>query len=140
MSAFTPPRCRVCPDGFAELADVSVGDAWLERFTADPSMADGVSDLIARTELGDRLLGSLEPDWLTLLPTTPEELLATQTETHRIKRRVLRGRRWLRRLAGRRLPDYPGLDLEPGLTDAAAGIRDLAEETLFRALGTVRHS
>jgi len=45
MRAFTPPRCRLCPDGLAELSDVSVGDAWLERFTGSV----GVSDLIART-------------------------------------------------------------------------------------------
>ena len=32
MHALTPPRCRLCPDGMAELADLSVGDAWLERF------------------------------------------------------------------------------------------------------------
>jgi len=29
--ALSPPRCRVCPDALAELADVSIGDAWLDH-------------------------------------------------------------------------------------------------------------
>ena len=32
LAAIVPPRCRVCPDALAELADISVGDAWLQRF------------------------------------------------------------------------------------------------------------
>ncbi len=96
MAAYTPARCRLCPDGLAELADVSVGDAWLDRFTEDPAASDGVSDIIVRTELGRRLVEGLAPDTLTLIPATPDEMLASQAETHRLKRRVLRGRTWLR--------------------------------------------
>ena len=48
---------------------------------------------------------------------------------------VFRGRRWLRRLAGRPVPEYPGLAMKPSAADKLAGLRDLGEETLFRALG-----
>ena len=57
MTAFTSPRCRLCPDGLAELADLSIGDAWLERFEGTP----GVSDLIARTPAGVEMLHCLAP-------------------------------------------------------------------------------
>jgi coenzyme F420 hydrogenase subunit beta len=67
MTAFTPPRCRLCPDGLAELADLSIGDAWLERFAGTP----GVSDLIARTPAGAEMLEGLAPDRLTLISATP---------------------------------------------------------------------
>ena len=139
MGAYTPPRCRLCPDALAECADVSVGDAWLDRFTDDPAFADGVSDVIARTPVGERLVAELAADHrLTLLPATPAEMVASQTEAVRIKRRVLRGRLWLRRLAGRPVPDYPGLNVEPSLAEEAAGLRDAAEERLFRTVGDLR--
>jgi coenzyme F420 hydrogenase subunit beta len=135
MGAYTPPRCRLCPDALAELADISVGDAWLDRFTDDPAVADGVSDVIARTPAGERLIRELVPDRLTLSPAAPAEMLASQTEAYRIKRRVFRGRCWLRRIAGRPVPHYPGVPSEPSVADKLAGFRDLGEETLFRALG-----
>lgn len=139
MGACTPPRCRLCPDALAELADISVGDAWLDRFTDDPGVADGVSDVIARTPRGARLIGALVPDRLTLTAATPAEMVASQAEAYRIKRSVFGGRRWLRALAGRPVPEYPGIPTEPSLADKVAGVRDLAEETLFRAVGDRRY-
>ena len=32
---FTPMRCTMCPDQLAELADISLGDAWLPEFRGD---------------------------------------------------------------------------------------------------------
>jgi len=139
MAAYTPPRCRLCADALAECSDVSVGDTWLDRFTDDPAVADGVSDVIARTPAGERLVGELMADRLSLMPATPDEIIASQAEAVRIKRQVLRGRLWLRRRAGRAVPDYPGLDLEPSAADRLAGLRDLAEETFFRAVGDLRY-
>jgi coenzyme F420 hydrogenase subunit beta len=139
MGAYTPPRCRLCPDALAECADVSVGDAWLDRFTDDPAFSDGVSDVIARTPLGARLVAELAETRLILQPAAPGEIVASQGEAVRIKRHVLRGRLWLRRLAGRRVPDYPGLALRPSVGDRLAGLRDHGEETLFRAVGDLRY-
>jgi coenzyme F420 hydrogenase subunit beta len=140
MGACTPPRCRLCPDALAECADVSVGDAWLERFEHDPAFAEGVSDVIARTPLGERTLDELAAGGrLSLLPATPDGMVTSQSEAVRIKRHVLRGRLWLRRLAGRPVPDYPGLDLEPSPSEVTAGLRDAAEEALFRAVGDLRY-
>ena len=82
---------------------------------------------------------SLTPDWLTLMETTPEEMVASQVETHRAKRRVYRGRCWLRALTGRAVPDYPGILQSPSIADRAAGIVDFAQETVFRAVGDLRY-
>jgi coenzyme F420 hydrogenase subunit beta len=134
MRAFTPPRCRLCPDGLAELADVSVGDAWLERFTGSV----GVSDLIVRTPVGEALVKRLSGEYLTLLPAGPCEMLRSQRETLELKRRVWRGRTWLRRWAGRRVPAYPGLPQQVGLGDKLVGLRDAADEVVQRKLASVR--
>jgi len=127
--AHVPPRCRVCPDALAELADVSVGDAWLERFTG----SDGVSDVIARTPAGERLLEDAAGS-LVLQPASPEEMVASQKETYRVKRDVCRGRLWLRSRAGRPVPTYPGLKLSASAGDRARGVDDAVQERLFRFL------
>ncbi len=134
MRAFTPPRCRLCPDGLAELADVSVGDAWLERFAGSA----GVSDLIVRTPVGEALLRRLAGDRLTLTPAGPAEMLRSQRDTHELKRKVWRGRMWLRQWAGRRVPVYPGVPHQVRLSDKLAGLRDAADEVFHRRLAARR--
>lgn len=134
MRAFTPPRCRLCPDGLAELADVSVGDAWFERFTGSV----GVSDLIVRTPAGEAQIKRLSGEYLTLLPAGPCEMLRSQRETHELKRKIWRGRTWWRRWAGRRVPTYPGLPHHVPLGDKLAGLRDVADEVVQRKLASLR--
>jgi coenzyme F420 hydrogenase subunit beta len=133
LAAIVPPRCRVCPDALAELADISVGDAWLQRFEG----SDGVSDLVVRTPAGERLLADLAGR-LQLTSASPDEVIASQSETYRVKRDVCRGRLWLRSRAGRPLPVYPGLDLEASPHDRWLGIADAAQERLFRVLADRR--
>jgi len=129
FTALTPPRCRLCPDALAELADVSVGDAWLDRFTG----SNGVSDIIVRTPAGERLLDDAA-EYLVLEAASPGEMISSQSETHRVKRDVCRGRFWLRSLAGRPLPDHPGLALSASPSDRLRGVADVARERLFRSL------
>jgi coenzyme F420 hydrogenase subunit beta len=129
VAALTPPRCRICPDALAELADVSVGDAWLDRFTG----TDGVSDLIARTPAGEHLVEAAA-GYLVLQAASPADMVASQSETRRAKRDVCRGRLWLRSKARRPLPEYPGLELAASPGDRLRGVADAAQERLFRSL------
>ena len=76
---------------------------------------------------------------LELIEATPDEMVASQSETYRVKRYVCRGRLWLRSLAGRPLPAYPGLDLEASARDRWLGVADAAEERLFRHLADRRY-
>jgi coenzyme F420 hydrogenase subunit beta len=50
---FTPLRCTMCPDQTAELADISLGDAWLPELRSEKR---GASIVISRTEKGRNLL------------------------------------------------------------------------------------
>lgn len=134
VAAHTPPRCRICPDALAELADISVGDAWLERFEG----SDGVSDLIVRTPAGERAAAAIAGR-LRLQDATPEEMVASQSETYRVKRDVLRGRLALRAAAGRSVPAYAGLDLRAGARDALLGALDAGRELLYRRLADRRY-
>ena len=129
VAALTPPRCRICPDALAELADVSVGDAWLERFEG----SDGVSDIIVRTPAGERLL-EVAASSLVLHAGSPEEMVASQRETRLVKRNVCRGRLWLRWRAGRSRPESPGLERAASPGDRLRGVADAAQERLFRSL------
>jgi len=51
---YVPRRCLICPDLTNELADLSVGDTWLEEYTG------GWSTVISRSELGAELLAEAE--------------------------------------------------------------------------------
>ncbi|MCX6373648.1 MAG: Coenzyme F420 hydrogenase/dehydrogenase, beta subunit C-terminal domain [Actinobacteria bacterium] len=129
VAALTPPRCRICPDALAELADVSVGDAWLDRFNG----TDGVSDIIARTPAGERLVETAA-GYLVLQAASPADMVASQSDTRRAKRGVCRGRLWLRSKTRQPLPAYPGLELAASPGDRLRGVADAAQERLFRSL------
>ena len=99
----------------------------LDRFAG----SDGVSDVVVRTPAGERLLAAAA-EYLSLQPAGPEEMIASQSETHRVKRDVCRGRLWLRSLARRSLPSYPGLALSASFGDRLRGVAAAAQERLFR--------
>lgn len=117
-------RCRLCPDALAELADISVGDAWLPGFAGSP----GVSDLVVRTPRGQEIIDRVAPGSLILADAQPAEIVRSQAETLHLKRVVYRGRMWLRGLARRPQPQNPGVQLMPSLRDRWQGFRDLAKE------------
>ncbi len=93
----------------------------------------GVSDVIARTPAGERLLEDAAGS-LVLQAASPEEMVASQKETHLVKRDLCRGRLWLRSLVGRPAPAYPGLELSASAGNRLRGVADAAQERLFRFL------
>jgi len=135
MFGYVPTRCRLCPDALADLADISVGDAWLDRFDGTP----GVSDLIARTEAGVAMLEELSPDALVLEEARPGDMVASQKEAYVQKRLIYRGRRWLRQLAGRAVPQYPGVPGVVTTADRLHGARDLARQVFYKTIGDLRY-
>lgn len=52
---FTPIRCLMCPDQTAELADISLGDAWLPEIKNDEL---GESMVVCRTKIGEKIFSS----------------------------------------------------------------------------------
>lgn len=112
-------RCKLCPDGVGESADVSAADLWDADESGYPRFTDrdGVSALIARTARGYELVvEAAAAGVLELHPIRIERLAAVQPYQDQ-RRRTLAGRLLGSVLAGRRVPQYRGF----GLLALAAG-------------------
>ncbi len=82
---FTHPRCLVCPDQTAELADLSVGDAWGRR----PVSLLGISTAIERSARAAEILRTAAQDGcIELEPATRQEVIATQRQCLATKKRL----------------------------------------------------
>jgi coenzyme F420 hydrogenase subunit beta len=70
-------RCKVCPDAIGEVADVSCPDGWVMKdgVPLHEEGPDGVNLVVARTELGRRLVeAAVRSGHLETAPCTMEEL------------------------------------------------------------------
>lgn len=104
-------RCKLCVDGTGESADIAVGDYWYSDSSGDPIFNDapGRSVVIARTEYGASLVREAISEGLII--ATPIEDLSTlhSIQQHQVHRRkTLYARLAGRRLAGIKVPSYPG--------------------------------
>lgn len=106
-------RCKICPDGVGESADIVAADFWRSDDQGYPLFeeADGVSALIARTELGARLVAeAVTAGVIETRPLEPDDLARVQP--FQVQRRsTLWGRLLGARLAGVRVPRYVGFSL-----------------------------
>ncbi len=111
-------RCKVCPDGVGEAADIVAADYWHADADGYPvfTEGDGVSALLTRTERGHEVVqraltaGVLEGHDLDLGALAGVQPLQVD------RRRTLLARTIGARLAGRRVPRYRGyhlLELSP---------------------------
>lgn len=53
---FTPFHCAICSDGVCELADISLGDAWLPELKGDKL---GESIIVSRSNISEKLLSDM---------------------------------------------------------------------------------
>ncbi|MFT4050783.1 MAG: Coenzyme F420 hydrogenase/dehydrogenase, beta subunit C-terminal domain [Microbacterium sp.] len=113
LGPMTQWRCKICPDGVGESADITAADAWESTADGYPSFAeqDGRSALIARTERGLALvLAARDAGVIELRAMDPEKL--ERAQPLQISRRTfLLARLWGARLAGRGVPSYRGFGL-----------------------------
>ncbi|MEM8970536.1 MAG: Coenzyme F420 hydrogenase/dehydrogenase, beta subunit C-terminal domain [Pseudomonadota bacterium] len=106
-------RCKICPDGTGEFADVVFADAWYPSNDDYPSFeeADGRSLIIGRTELGRGLLESaVSSGCLETEPCHVDEIERMQPAQARRKKLVL-SRLAALRLLGRVVPQFRRLGL-----------------------------
>jgi len=68
---FAHKRCLVCTDQTAELADISVGDAWLPEFINKDKI--GTSIVITRSTLGDRILNEATNEGYLMIQKIPHK-------------------------------------------------------------------
>jgi coenzyme F420 hydrogenase subunit beta len=128
-------RCKICPDGTGELADIAAADAW---YGSDgyPDFAErpGRSLVLVRTENGAKLLqAAIEAGDVQLEPLDLSQVERMQPYQATRKRMVL-GRALAARIALGQVPSYRGL----GLWRAAVQASPIA--WLRQAWGTLRRS
>lgn len=111
LSRHVQHRCKICADGTGAAADLVCADAWESDAAGYPLFdeAPGVSLIVARTPLGERLLtAATEAGRIETRPFDVADLAAIQPG-QRERRRALGARLLALRVAGRPVPRYEGL-------------------------------
>ena len=106
-------RCKICPDGVGQAADIVCADSWETDERGYPTFAegDGISALVARTPRGrDAILAAVEAGVIAVRPLDGAHLRDAQP-LQTARRRFLFARLLGSRLAGRRPPRYRGFGL-----------------------------
>ena len=102
LQYFYPLRCQACPDGLAEHADISVGDAWLPEYgSGNP----GMSVLVTRTTRGDRLCNEIiQSEDILVKQSNLDRVKQSQQWLIRHKKKFLKSRTRILDLLGKQLP------------------------------------
>ncbi len=111
LSPYSLRRCTLCSDMLGELSDLTCGDAWIpEIMRADQT---GSSFVVSRTPEGEELLErAASKEAVELSEFGLPELLASQGRAL-FKKRKLKARMHLFKLAGRSVPTYQQKLLAP---------------------------
>ena len=116
-------RCKICPDGTGEFADISCADAWDCDEKGYPifSESEGRSLILARTPGGADLLRLAEDGgWLATKPFPVERIAMIQPSQARRKRLVF-SRIAAMKILGARMPRFRGLRLRQAARTASFG-------------------
>jgi coenzyme F420 hydrogenase subunit beta len=107
-------RCRICPDGVAESADIVAADLWdvdaggAADFT---ETLDGVSAVIARTERGERVLREAVEAGVVQVEHADVDALARVQPLQRNRRTTIPARLTAQLSSGGSIPSYSGFGL-----------------------------
>ncbi|MEM2351183.1 MAG: Coenzyme F420 hydrogenase/dehydrogenase, beta subunit C-terminal domain [Thermoproteota archaeon] len=108
---FIHPRCLLCPDQTAELADISFGDPWLPEYTQVERL--GKSLIIVRTRVGSELVNAALRDGAIV--AEPVELNVVKRAQNYSFKQGVGSRLKLRALIGLSVPDYGKRELRVSL-------------------------
>lgn len=99
---FTPLRCIMCPDQSNELADISLGDAWLPELKKNTL---GESVIITRTKKAEEILHLMESSGIISVKSiSPSKVIESQAFSLNFKKENLAGRLTFLRLVGKKIP------------------------------------
>jgi coenzyme F420 hydrogenase subunit beta len=106
-------RCKLCPDGVGDSADLVAADFWQTDERGYPSFAegDGVSAILARTRRGAEVLAEAVAAGVLETQALDVDALAAVQPFQVTRRSTLWGRLLGTRLAGRPVPRYRGFAL-----------------------------
>jgi coenzyme F420 hydrogenase subunit beta len=127
-------RCKICPDGTGNFADIACADAWHcdERGYPRFEEADGVSLVLSRTAKGEALVKEIHAAGLIAAKRiAPVEIDAMQPG-HRDRKRLILARLAALATLFRPTPRFTGFDL------AAAARQARPRALLHNFLGTLR--
>ena len=132
-----PWRCKICPDGIGESADIAAADTWLGGSpTREGSVDDpGTNAIIARTAAGRELLDAAERDGAITIERgiTPDDMSAYQP--HQMRKKYAIAPR-LKGIAdhGRIVPDFRGLRLDELAADMPVHVNERQREGARRRI------
>lgn len=110
------PRCRICPDGIGESADVVSGDFWPH---CQPTKEDaGFNSIMVRTERGRAIFEAAQSSGFLTVVRRLEVADMSYTQPHHVTKK----REMWARLRGLAAAGHPVMRVEDGLR-----LRDLAE-------------
>lgn len=125
LSKYVQFRCRLCPDGTGEFADISCGDPWYREIDPDEP---GRSLVLVRTECGRKILQkAIRNDYVWMEQVEPDVLSCSQKAL--LKRRYhLWGRLLIMRIMRIPVPHFEGFSLFSNWRGLSAGekIRSIA--------------
>ncbi|MBC2642689.1 MULTISPECIES: Coenzyme F420 hydrogenase/dehydrogenase, beta subunit C-terminal domain [unclassified Rhodococcus (in: high G+C Gram-positive bacteria)] len=106
-------RCKLCPDGVGESADISAGDFWRTDSSGYPDFTDqdGLSVLIARTRRGEDVIRRAAEEGVIAISAIDPDAVADVQPFQVVRRATLLGRMAGSRLAGHAAPRYRGFRL-----------------------------
>jgi coenzyme F420 hydrogenase subunit beta len=106
-------RCKMCPDGVGESADIVAADFWGADERGYPLFVegDGVSALVARNDRGLAVILEASAAGVIQLERIEMDSLASVQPLQRERRRFLAARMLGSLLGGRRAPKYRGFGL-----------------------------
>lgn len=123
LSGLVQPRCKICADGVGATADIVFADAWHCDPAGYPDFAeaDGQSLILARTNLGERLLVQAKLNaHIVSRRAALDQLAAMQPGQHR-RKRVLAARLLALAVLFRPRPRYRGLGVWQSVRAARPG-------------------
>lgn len=101
---FTPTRCTMCPDQTGELADISLGDAWLPELRSDKI---GKSIIITRTQAAESILSEMASSKaISIIQVYPEKVRQSQLLNLKCKKDDLSTRLSMIRFLGKQVPNF----------------------------------
>ncbi|WP_394167729.1 Coenzyme F420 hydrogenase/dehydrogenase, beta subunit C-terminal domain [Photobacterium piscicola] len=117
LGSYIQKRCKICPDGIGEFADIVCADAWHGDKNGYPDFTeqDGRSLIISRTDNGDDLYKMLVNENIICTEKFDIEMLGEIQPAQRHRRQTLLVRLFAFHLLLKKTPKYEGLYLYKSL-------------------------
>jgi coenzyme F420 hydrogenase subunit beta len=101
---YTPLRCLMCPDHTAEMADISLGDAWFPELLHDKV---GRSVIVTRTQVAEDIIAALiSGKAVSLVEVDVDKVKQSQRLLIRFKKDFFKSRLSLLKMLGKQTPSF----------------------------------